>query len=86
MGTLHFGNGDCALGADLNTGLATKTFIHLYRLGLAVDQFQNLCGARIYTFLITSTLIFVNNNFKHDFSSKKMINKKRGKKPLSVLF
>jgi len=62
---LDFGNGDGTLGANFYAGLATKTFIRLYRLGLTVNHFINLCGTGIHTFLITDAFILINNNFPH---------------------
>jgi hypothetical protein len=63
---LQLSNGNSAFRTDLDTGLTTKTFIGMYRLGLAILHLEYLCWASTYAFLITSTLVFINNDFPHD--------------------
>jgi hypothetical protein len=60
-----FGNRDGALGTNLDAGLATQTLIGLNRLGLAVNQFIYLRGARVNALLIANTLILVNYDLPH---------------------
>ena len=67
---LHFINSNGAFRADLDTGLATKAFIGMNRLGLAILHLKYLSRAGIDTLLITSAFVFINNNFPHDFSSR----------------
>jgi len=62
---LHFSNSNGALRANLNTGLTTQTLIGLYGLSLTINHLINLCGASVYTFLITGTFVFINNDFPH---------------------
>ena len=67
---LNLFNGDGAFGANLNTGLATEALVGIYRISFAVNKLKYLSGASVYTFFITSTLVFVNFDLPHNSASK----------------
>ena len=51
--------------ANFDAGLTTETLISFYRISFSIYHFENLCGTCCYTFFVASTLVIVNNNFKH---------------------
>ena len=60
---LNFSYSNGAFGAYFDAGLTTETLIFFNNLGFAVYHFINLSGTSVYTFFITSTFVFVYNNF-----------------------
>jgi len=64
-----FGYSNGTLGANLDTGLTTQTFIRLYRFGLPVNHFVNLSRASVYAFFVACAFILINYDFPHDTTS-----------------
>ena len=66
---LHLCNGNGAFRANLNTGFATKTFVHVYWIGFSIDHLIYLRRTRIYTFFNTTTFVFIYHDFPHTKTS-----------------
>jgi len=70
---LNLSDGDGAFRTNLDAGFTSKTFVHVYRLGLAINHFIYLRRASIYTFFIPNALVLVDNNFPHNQTSIELI-------------
>jgi hypothetical protein len=62
-------DGNAALRTHFNAGLATKTVVNVYRIGLAVHHLKYLARTGVYTLFVANTLILVNNHFPHGSTS-----------------
>jgi len=61
--------GDSAFRADFNAGFTAEALVHVYRLGFSINHFINLRRTCIYTFFITRTFVFIDDNFPHSKTS-----------------
>jgi hypothetical protein len=66
IGHLHLSYSDSAFWANFNTGLTAETLVSVYSFSFTINHFINLSRASAYTFFITSTFVFVYNDFPHN--------------------
>ena len=62
---LHFGYSNSTFRTNFYTSLTAETLVSFYWISFSVYHLENLCWTCCDTFFITTTFIFVNDNFKH---------------------
>jgi hypothetical protein len=62
---LYLFNRNSVSFADLHTAFTTQTLLGIHRVGLAINHFEYIHWANVYTFLVTIALVLINCYFPH---------------------